>query len=144
MDILSDAFNFCMQPIHNCNKTQKRTCKAQKWSAFYCIYSEENKTLNLIEAYFSTRCNRNVITKVGFGKGRLIRTDYTLFGTRTPKLVQIVSFISLITATFNRSNTIMKIDIHSTHSGFKFWGRSNLSRIEKQITAKASSLRPKI
>ncbi|XP_075247714.1 uncharacterized protein LOC142340857 isoform X2 [Convolutriloba macropyga] len=41
-------------------------------------YSEENKTLNLIEAYFSVNCNhrRNIITKIGFGKGELVRTNY--------------------------------------------------------------------
>ncbi|XP_075247711.1 uncharacterized protein LOC142340855 isoform X2 [Convolutriloba macropyga] len=31
---------------------------------------------------YSTRCNRNVITKVGFGKGDLVRRDYYLYGTR--------------------------------------------------------------
>ncbi|XP_075263554.1 uncharacterized protein LOC142355206, partial [Convolutriloba macropyga] len=39
-------------------------------------YSEENKTLNLIEAYFSTKCQRNVITRVGFGKGELVRSNH--------------------------------------------------------------------
>ncbi|XP_075247719.1 uncharacterized protein LOC142340859 isoform X2 [Convolutriloba macropyga] len=39
-------------------------------------YSEENKILNLIEAYYNVRCNRNMITKLGFGKGALVRTNH--------------------------------------------------------------------
>ncbi|XP_075247712.1 uncharacterized protein LOC142340855 isoform X3 [Convolutriloba macropyga] len=59
-----------------------QTLKAAAYELCLEVTSEENKTLNLIEAYFSTRCNRNVITKVGFGKGDLVRRDYYLYGTR--------------------------------------------------------------
>ena len=38
-------------------------------------YSEFNKQLNYIEAFFLTRCEVNIITKVGFGVGELIRED---------------------------------------------------------------------
>ncbi|XP_075247717.1 uncharacterized protein LOC142340858 [Convolutriloba macropyga] len=50
----------------------------QEYIAKLTNYSEENKTLNLIEAYFSFNCNqrRNIITKLGFGKGELVRTNY--------------------------------------------------------------------
>ena len=36
-------------------------------------YSEENKTLNYISAYFSSACHVNIIIKVGFGVGDLKR-----------------------------------------------------------------------
>ena len=39
-------------------------------------YSEVNKTLNLIWSYYLEDCDINIVTKVGFGKGRLVRNHH--------------------------------------------------------------------
>ena len=36
-------------------------------------YSENNKNLNLIWSYYLKDCNVNIVTKLGFGKGKLVR-----------------------------------------------------------------------
>ncbi|XP_075247709.1 uncharacterized protein LOC142340854 isoform X2 [Convolutriloba macropyga] len=50
--------------------------KSSIFSQCVATISEENKTLNLIEAYFSAKCERNVITKLGFGEGVLVRANH--------------------------------------------------------------------
>ena len=47
-------------------------------------FSDENKKLNEIWAYFSTSCDSNVITKLGFGIGQLQRKNH-LYGLPRPK-----------------------------------------------------------
>ena len=39
-------------------------------------YSEDNKTLNLIWSHYLKNCDVNIVTKVGFGKGRLVRNHH--------------------------------------------------------------------
>ncbi|XP_075247708.1 uncharacterized protein LOC142340854 isoform X1 [Convolutriloba macropyga] len=55
---------------------QKMFLTIQEYMAKFIDYNEENKTLNLIEAYFSAKCERNVITKLGFGEGVLVRANH--------------------------------------------------------------------
>ena len=45
-------------------------------------YSEEHKRLNYIQSYFSSECSTNIIAKIGFGTGILVRlnvSDVTRF-----------------------------------------------------------------
>ena len=39
-------------------------------------YSEDNKSLNLIWSYYLKDCDINIVTKLGFGKGRLVRNHH--------------------------------------------------------------------
>merc|ERR1712062_566522 len=39
-------------------------------------YSEKDKILNYIEAYYDPLCHRNMILKVGFGRGALVRANH--------------------------------------------------------------------
>ena len=38
-------------------------------------YSENNKNLNLIWSYYLKDCNENIVTNLGFGKGKLVRNN---------------------------------------------------------------------
>ena len=40
-------------------------------------YSEEDKHLNYLMSYYVPDCNVNIITKIGFGKGRLKRVNHS-------------------------------------------------------------------
>ena len=39
-------------------------------------YNETNKNLNYIQSFFHEPCQVNVITKIGFGEGDLVRAKY--------------------------------------------------------------------
>ena len=59
-------------------------------------YSEDKKNLNLIWSYYLKDCDVNIVTKLGFGKGRLVRNHHKsgfyshrlgwLFSLEWPKL----------------------------------------------------------
>ena len=73
-------------------------------------YSEDNKNLNLIWSYFLEDCDVNIITKLGFGKGRLVRNHLKsgldshnlswLFSLEWPKLSNFWSKFVLISFQF--------------------------------------------
>ena len=39
-------------------------------------FSEDNKILNLIHSFLLENCDTNIVTKLGFGEGRLVRNQY--------------------------------------------------------------------
>ena len=47
-------------------------------------YNENNKSLIYIQAFYNPRCRVNVITKIGFGIGVLLRTNHTFISPQLP------------------------------------------------------------